>query len=144
MIINEDLRRFNGKTHISSISNSLYSVLYANNAHFIILVIQKTGGPKVYDVTQYLDDHPGGAEVLMDVAGGDADEFFEDIGHSGDARNELKRLLVGELKLTAEEIAAIEAEAEQKAAQKGAAGNSVVIILAILVAIAAFYFKTQM
>ena len=21
------------------------------------------GGPKVYDVTQYLDDHPGGAEV---------------------------------------------------------------------------------
>ena len=35
-------------------------------------------------ITSYLDDHPGGAEVLMDVAGSDADEFFEDIGHSND------------------------------------------------------------
>ena len=31
------------------------------------------GGPKVYDITNYLDDHPGGAEVLLDVSGQDAD-----------------------------------------------------------------------
>ena len=24
-------------------------------------------GPKVYDVTKYLDSHPGGAEVMMEV-----------------------------------------------------------------------------
>lgn len=63
------------------------------------------GGPKVYDVTSYLDDHPGGAEVLLDVAGTDADEFFEDIGHSNDAREELKKHLIGSLKLSEEEKA---------------------------------------
>ena len=53
---------------------------------WVVIGNDKTGGPKVYDITPYLDDHPGGAEVLMDVAGKDADEFFEDIGHSSDAR----------------------------------------------------------
>ena len=37
------------------------------------------GGPKVYDVTNYLDDHPGGKEVMTDLAGKNADELFEDI-----------------------------------------------------------------
>merc|ERR1719384_737185 len=63
-----------------------------------------TGGPKVYDVTSYLDDHPGGAEVMLDVGGQDADEFFEDIGHSNDARDELAKHMIGTLKLTPEEI----------------------------------------
>jgi len=55
------------------------------------------GGPKVYDVTKYLEEHPGGSEVLLDHAGKYADEMFEDIGHSGDAKEKLKTLLVGEL-----------------------------------------------
>jgi hypothetical protein len=46
-------------------------------------------------VTKYLDDHPGGAEVMLDVAGQHADEFFEDIGHSREAREELKKYLIG-------------------------------------------------
>jgi hypothetical protein len=28
-----------------------------------------TGGPKVYDVTKYLDDHPGGGEIMLEFAG---------------------------------------------------------------------------
>jgi len=56
------------------------------------------GGAKVYDVSNYLDDHPGGAEVLLDLGGQYADPFFEDIGHSEDARKELKTLIVGKLK----------------------------------------------
>lgn len=36
----------------------------------------------VYNVTDYVRDHPGGAEVLMDVAGLDATEAYEDVGHS--------------------------------------------------------------
>ncbi len=56
-----------------------------------------TGGPKVYDVTKYLEEHPGGSEVLLDHGGKYADEMFEDIGHSGDAKEKLKTLLVGEL-----------------------------------------------
>jgi len=51
----------------------------------------------VYDVTKYLEEHPGGSEVLLDHGGKYADEMFEDIGHSGDAKEKLKTLLVGEL-----------------------------------------------
>ena len=27
------------------------------------------GGAKVYDVTKYLNDHPGGPEIMMEFAG---------------------------------------------------------------------------
>lgn len=50
---------------------------------------------KVYDVTKYIDEHPGGEEVVLDVAGIDATEAFNDIGHSDDAHDILKDLLVG-------------------------------------------------
>lgn len=52
---------------------------------------------KVYDVTKFLDEHPGGEEVLMDVAGRDCTKEFEDVGHSEDAVAILDRLpLIGE------------------------------------------------
>lgn len=50
---------------------------------------------KVYDVTTYLDTHPGGAEVIMDTAGENATDMFEDIGHSKDARRQLTQFQVG-------------------------------------------------
>jgi len=53
---------------------------------------------KVYDVTSFVDEHPGGEEVLMDVAGADGTEAFEDVGHSDEAREILDGLLVGTLK----------------------------------------------
>ena len=62
------------------------------------------GGPHVYDISKYLDEHPGGAEVLLDVAGMDATDQFEDIGHSGDARKELANYKIGTLKLSEEDI----------------------------------------
>jgi len=52
---------------------------------------------KVYNVSKYLEDHPGGEEVLMDRAGADATEDFEDVGHSADARKTLDKFEVGEL-----------------------------------------------
>jgi cytochrome b involved in lipid metabolism len=53
---------------------------------------------KVYDVTSFVDEHPGGEEVMLDVAGQDATEAFEDVGHSDEARETLVKLLVGDLK----------------------------------------------
>lgn len=52
---------------------------------------------KIYDVTKFLEEHPGGEEVLLEQAGGDATESFEDVGHSTDARDLMKEYLVGEL-----------------------------------------------
>lgn len=101
------------------------------------------GGPKVYDVTKYLDDHPGGAEVLLDVGGQDADEFFEDIGHSNDAREELKKHLVGTLYLDPEEIKRRE-EAAAKAAANGSGGMNLMVLIIALVAIGYGYYVTQM
>ncbi|KAF7155537.1 hypothetical protein CNMCM6106_004683 [Aspergillus hiratsukae] len=53
---------------------------------------------KVYDLTKYIRDHPGGADVLLDVAGTDATEAYEDVGHSEDADEIMQTYLVGELK----------------------------------------------
>ena len=53
----------------------------------------------MYDVTKYLDSHPGGSEVMMEVMGKYADDMFEDIGHSQDARNVMKQFLKGPLKV---------------------------------------------
>lgn len=52
---------------------------------------------KVYDITSFLEEHPGGEEVLLEQAGADATESFEDVGHSTDAREMLEQYLVGEL-----------------------------------------------
>ncbi|CEL59743.1 Cytochrome b5 OS=Mortierella alpina PE=1 SV=1 [Rhizoctonia solani AG-1 IB] len=51
---------------------------------------------KVYDVTKFLDEHPGGDEVIMAEGGKDATEAFEDVGHSDEARDILKGLYVGD------------------------------------------------
>ncbi|KAK3214507.1 hypothetical protein GRF29_19g387259 [Pseudopithomyces chartarum] len=52
---------------------------------------------KVYDSSSFVDEHPGGEEVLLDVGGQDATEAFEDVGHSDEAREILEGLLVGKL-----------------------------------------------
>ncbi|XP_015923335.1 cytochrome b5 [Parasteatoda tepidariorum] len=51
----------------------------------------------VYDVTNFLEEHPGGEEVLLDQGGKHATEAFEDIGHSTDARELMKQYKIGEL-----------------------------------------------
>ncbi|KAL2174475.1 putative cytochrome b5 [Thermothelomyces heterothallicus CBS 202.75] len=53
---------------------------------------------EIYDCSKFVDEHPGGEEVLLDVAGQDATEAFEDVGHSDEARETLKQLKVGTLK----------------------------------------------
>ncbi|CAB3259368.1 unnamed protein product [Arctia plantaginis] len=52
---------------------------------------------EVYDVTKFLAEHPGGEEVLLEKAGQDATEPFEDVSHSSDARSLMKKYKIGEL-----------------------------------------------
>ncbi|KAI9182825.1 hypothetical protein LWI28_029208 [Acer negundo] len=52
---------------------------------------------KVYDVTPFLDDHPGGDEALINVTGKDATDDFDDVGHSKSAIDMLQKYYVGEI-----------------------------------------------
>ncbi|XP_058818380.1 cytochrome b5 isoform X2 [Topomyia yanbarensis] len=61
---------------------------------------------KVYDVTKFQNEHPGGEEVLLESAGKDATNEFNDVGHSTDAKQQMKQFIVGEI---------VEAERKKKA-----------------------------
>jgi len=53
---------------------------------------------QVYDVSKFMMTlHPGGLEVMLDVAGEDATNAYEDIGHSDKAHGILKTLVIGKL-----------------------------------------------
>ncbi|XP_062564106.1 cytochrome b5-like isoform X2 [Armigeres subalbatus] len=66
---------------------------------------------KVYDVTKFQNEHPGGEEVLIEHAGKDATNEFNDVGHSTDAKEQMKQFVVGEI---------IEAERKKKATNQDA------------------------
>lgn len=71
---------------------------------------------KVYDVTKFLDEHPGGEDVLLDSSGQDATQGFEDVGHSAEARAQLKELFIGEVREATEEE---KQQAKEEAAKRG-------------------------
>ena len=64
-----------------------YTKIDGNNSYWIAI------HNKVYDVTKWLDDHPGGEDVLMENSGTDATEPWDDIGHSTEAREKMKQTL---------------------------------------------------
>ena len=90
-----------------------------------------------------MDHHPGGGEIIIEVAGTVADEFFEDIGHSKDAREEMAKYLIGDFKMDAAARAEMDAAAEIKAKAKEGGGNSMILILLVAL-IAAYVAYTQM
>jgi len=80
---------------------------------------------------------------MLDVSGQDADEFFEDIGHSNDARDELKKHMIGTLKLSPEEIEKRRLEAEKKANGGGGGGMGAIAVVVAVVAAGYFYYKNN-
>lgn len=127
--------------------STLYSeeeVAKHNAEHDCWLIIgnESNGGPKVYNITPYMNDHPGGPEIMMEFAGKNADDMFEDIGHSSEARNKMKEFLVGTLKS--------DPSAPQKTAPKRAisehksrGGLNPLAVFALLVAVAAGYYYSR-
>ncbi|GAV70689.1 Cyt-b5 domain-containing protein [Cephalotus follicularis] len=72
---------------------TLAEVSEHNNRKDCWLVIEG----KVYNVTKFLEDHPGGDEVLLSATGKDATDDFEDVGHSSSARAMMDEFYVGEI-----------------------------------------------
>jgi len=71
----------------------------------------------IYDVTKFMEEHPGGEEVLLEQAGKESTEVFEDVGHSTDARELLHKYKIGEL--TDEDKAKVKKVAEKSKFPEG-------------------------
>ncbi|CDO96427.1 unnamed protein product [Kluyveromyces dobzhanskii CBS 2104] len=97
---------------------------------------------KVYDCTGFVEEHPGGDEILVDLGGQDATGPFEDIGHSEDAIKLLEPMYVGDVDTTSEPVA-VEAVEMSSAATTGGEGNGLMIIalIAVFLGIAYYYFS---
>ncbi|NXY69587.1 CYB5B protein, partial [Glareola pratincola] len=52
---------------------------------------------RVYDVTRFLEEHPGGEGGGLEQAGKDATESWGGVGHSTDARDMLRGGYIGEI-----------------------------------------------
>lgn len=50
---------------------------------------------RVYNVTAFIDQHPGGMDTLMGVAGKDGTADFDAVGHSDSAKEDLERYFIG-------------------------------------------------
>eukprot|EP00670_Eutreptiella_braarudii_P006524 CAMPEP_0174285048 /NCGR_PEP_ID=MMETSP0809-20121228/7493_1 /TAXON_ID=73025 ORGANISM="Eutreptiella gymnastica-like, Strain CCMP1594" /NCGR_SAMPLE_ID=MMETSP0809 /ASSEMBLY_ACC=CAM_ASM_000658 /LENGTH=133 /DNA_ID=CAMNT_0015380731 /DNA_START=52 /DNA_END=453 /DNA_ORIENTATION=- len=94
---------------------------------------------KVYDVTSYLEDHPGGIDILTGVAGTDATEDFEAVSHSKPAIEQMAQFQVGVVEESPEKL-------EKKAAKKSATASSdsglggIVLKVGLVVAVIGAYF----
>jgi len=94
----------------------------------------------VYDVTKYIDEHPGGEEVIADVGGQDATEAFNDIGHSDDAHEILEKMKIG---LLEGGVVKKVTTAQSRTSEGGGSNSTFIILLVILVAIGAYYYLNQ-
>ncbi|KAJ9102813.1 hypothetical protein QFC20_004920 [Naganishia adeliensis] len=89
---------------------------------------------KVYDCTKFLDDHPGGDEVMLEEAGRDATEAFEDVGHSDEARELLGPMFVGDFVGEKKEKKSVSGKSGTAVADKAAsAGGSLAYFLPLAV-----------
>ncbi|OJJ45504.1 hypothetical protein ASPZODRAFT_69659 [Penicilliopsis zonata CBS 506.65] len=100
---------------------------------------------KVYDCGSFVDEHPGGEEVLLDVAGQDGTEAFEDVGHSDEAREILEGLLVGTVKrMPGDPAPRAQAPSQSSSSSSSSSGGFGIGIYAFLViggALAYFAFQ---
>ncbi|KAG7311329.1 hypothetical protein JYU34_002367 [Plutella xylostella] len=52
---------------------------------------------RVYNITGFFNEHPGGADIMLEYAGRDASVAYRGSGHSRMAAKALDRFLIGEL-----------------------------------------------
>ncbi|ETV93648.1 hypothetical protein H310_12418 [Aphanomyces invadans] len=102
------------------------------------IVIGRAGSKKVYDFTSFINSHPGGPELVLDNAGTDVNDLFEDIGHTSDALAIMDKLCIGTLK---EEVAAPAKPKPTKAPAPSAPSDNFFIYVCVFVVAAAAYLQ---
>eukprot|EP00391_Amoebophrya_sp_Ameob2_P011150 CAMPEP_0178996306 /NCGR_PEP_ID=MMETSP0795-20121207/8301_1 /TAXON_ID=88552 /ORGANISM="Amoebophrya sp., Strain Ameob2" /LENGTH=161 /DNA_ID=CAMNT_0020688693 /DNA_START=47 /DNA_END=532 /DNA_ORIENTATION=- len=95
----------------------------------------------VIDVNKELrNEHPGGPEVILALAGKDVTEDFEDIGHSDTAREWTDRLVIGYMSEEKEEANIPRTSELGGGAGGGGVGIGPLVILIIALVIGYFMF----
>lgn len=93
----------------------------------------------VYDVTGFVDEHPGGLDTLLQVAGADGSDDFKGVGHSDSAKAQLKKFAIG--KLSAEEAAAAVAKKAGSASAAGSSNAAIAFVVVLLSIVLYFVMK---
>jgi cytochrome b involved in lipid metabolism len=103
----------------------------------------------VYNVTNYLESHPGGPEIIMEFAGKNGDDMFEDIGHSKEARAKMTEYLIGTLKddgssaVKATKAPSTGKQQQQSLDSNRSGLNPLAVVAVLLAIVAGLYFSSQ-
>ncbi|KAI3888845.1 hypothetical protein MKX03_002377 [Papaver bracteatum] len=108
---------------------------------------------KVYDVTNFLEEHPGGEDVLLESAAkGDATNDFEDVGHSSTATSMLSSYLIGTLGTSSSKNGEVvpqstngvkTATLERQASSSSSMRKFIVPIISLVIAFVAWYYYSH-
>lgn len=99
----------------------------------------------VYDITQFLDTHPGGDEIILEMTGNDATQDFQDIGHSNDALGFLKAMKIGSVDTSSPRVKMTAPQKLTKRVKRrnGRQGNgTIVLVAAVAFFTAAIYLSS--
>lgn len=91
--------------------------------------------------TSFLEEHPGGGEVISIQAGKDVTSDFEDIAHSDQAKSWAAQYIIGWKEGASEETKAM--TTFPKTVNGGASGMLGPAVLVLIVAMLAFFFFSQ-
>ncbi|KAM0923610.1 hypothetical protein ACQ4PT_005408 [Festuca glaucescens] len=101
---------------------------------------------KVYDVTPFMDEHPGGEDVLLACTGKDATADFENTGHSESAKEMMPQYCIGEVDAATIPAKPFPAKGTATAPKPGASSPGVwltVLQLAVPLLLVAMAFALQ-
>ncbi|KAI3571586.1 cytochrome b5-like heme/steroid binding domain-containing protein [Fusarium oxysporum f. sp. albedinis] len=107
---------------------------------------------KVYDVTKFQHEHPGGEDFLLDQGGTDVTELFKDAGHSDEANAMLVTLEIGIVRVEDQKGANAAPErlptnirpVEQTNRGDGALGPSSLVAIVVLVCAIWFWLSPNL
>ena len=94
----------------------------------------------VYDVTNFLENHPGGDDIMKENSGMDASDAHWYIGHSKEAMDDMKQYIVGQL--TKEECEKLKEAASSSSVSGGGSMMPVLVFILLLAAGGAAFMFT--
>ncbi|KAF2567034.1 hypothetical protein F2Q70_00024318 [Brassica cretica] len=101
---------------------------------------------KVYDISSFIDEHPGGDNVLLAVTGKDASTDFDDVNHSNEAKETMKKYCIGDVDkstvpVTAKYIPPWEKEFTAETTKEETGNKMLVYLIPLLILGVAFFLR---